>query len=83
MEESTTDIDALEYAPQRRHGVRLGFLTVLALAAAAAALYVNAVALAARLTALEGALSGYAAAIDAARVQLDSLARSLAGADDA
>ena len=39
---------------------------VLALAAAAAALYVNAVALAARLTALEGALSGYAAAIDAA-----------------
>jgi predicted Zn finger-like uncharacterized protein len=78
-EDSTTDIDALEHGPQRRRGMRLGFLSVLAVAAGAVAIYVNADRLADAVPAAAAPLAGYVDAVDGLRIWLDGVVRDLAG----
>jgi predicted Zn finger-like uncharacterized protein len=63
---------------QRRRGVRLGFFVTLALTAGLIWVYVNAEMLSDRVPAVAGAVEGFTAQVDVARLWLDDLARNLA-----
>lgn len=80
-EADASDIDTLDTLPRRRRGTRIGFLLALAIAAGAAALYVNADRVASGAPALAPVMSGYVTAVNGARFWLDDLAQGLAGND--
>jgi hypothetical protein len=75
VEEPET-VEAAPPPPEPRRGFRSGFLTVMAIAMLAAALYIVAPRLGSMVPALEGPLGSYVAAIDGLRLQLDGLMRS-------
>lgn len=69
--------DTLAGETPRGSGFRRGFLTVMIVAILAAALYIAAPILAAKVPAMAGAMAAYVHAIDALRTGLDALARGL------
>ncbi len=62
--------------PERRDGFRSGFLTVMAVAILASALYMAAPQLRSTVPALDEPLAGYVAAVDGLRLHLDGMMRS-------
>lgn len=76
--EASAVTDSLPGAGDKR-AFRSGFLLSLVLGAALVALYIMAPKLAQQIPGLDGALSGYVAAIDAARLWLDGLMQSAIG----
>jgi len=77
-EADATDIDTLDALPRRRRGVRIGFFSVLVIAAGAAGVYANAGRIAAAVPAFGPALGGYVETVNGARYWLDDLAQGLA-----
>lgn len=78
--EARDDEGLPEPVPAPRQGsFRTGFLSVIILAAVLVILYVMAPQLAARFPSLAGALTAYAAAVDALRLWVDELMQSAAG----
>jgi len=69
--------DAPESRARKRAGFRLGFMSVVLLAAVAVALYAFAPSISSRLPTLEPALSQYVAWVDAGRVWLDQQMRAV------
>lgn len=78
-EANATDVDTVGSTGRRRGKVRMGFFTVLILAAVAVGIYALAPQIAEAVPALAGPLEAYVGVVNQGRFWLDDMARSLAG----
>ena len=76
-DEDSAIVDTMAEAEERRGGFRRGFLTLITLAVLIVVLYVLAPLIKTQVPALAGVVDGYVAAVNAARVGLDTGLRSL------